>query len=155
MNKRLGKLFNWAIQFRQPILTMPRNSRPVTGQASCWQSTFVYLFNLIALKDLTQFQIQAHHKSKTFSVTSMPVMKPEAISSGSSPILSSSQLFIFHDSADDVLLQTNRENDSSITTLIIKTDMVNSAINRSASLHRRFNLWMFQVILTNIEVIRN
>lgn len=82
-------------------------------------------------------------------------MKLEVIFSASSSILSSFQLSFYHDSVVDDLLQTNRGNDPSITTLTIETDIVNSAINKGTSLHRRFNLKMFRVILTDIEVIRN
>jgi len=44
-------------------------------------------------------------------------------------VLSSSQLLIFHDSVDDVLLQTDREDGSLIMMLIIEMNIVDSAIN--------------------------
>lgn len=44
-------------------------------------------------------------------------------------MLSSSQLLIFHDSVDDVLLQTDREDGSLIMMLIIEMNIVDSAIN--------------------------
>lgn len=91
-------------------------------------------------------------------MTSASMNKVEVIFTVSSSMLSSTQLpisLISHDSVDDIFIQTDREADPTVTTFTIDMNIVNFAVNKNASLFRRFNLQKFRVILTNAEIIKN